>query len=365
MEGRRGRVPSAPITRVTDPGPIDGRVAGARIRAIRADESGAVLRVWAASFGARYPLRADVLELSLGADPPLTAIQGSVAEADGRVVGFAFAGSCPGGTVELAALRGRAWLQAVVVAPEWRRRGLGGALVRAVVGVGRAAGATRVQAGGGLFYLWPGVPNDLPDAGPFLEAIGFVFDPDVAFDLRGDVSDLHLDAQAVAALDAARVRVVPATGADRDALLAFLLAEFGAEWWHDTGYFLDRGGDPADELLLVAPDRRIRGFARIHTVASRPPGWPMFWRTGEATAGGLGPIGVAEALRGRGLGRALLVSALDRLRALGATDVVIDDTTLMGYYGPHGFSPWITYRDAVAPIGPLLAGPAAPDREDP
>ena len=58
----------------------------------------------------------------------------------------------------------------------------------------------------------------------------------------------------------------------------------------------------------------------------------------------------------RGLGRALLVAALDRLRELGHADVVIDDTSLLGYYGPHGFAPWITYRHATAPLGPILLG---------
>lgn len=340
--------------------PIDRRKTDARIRTFATDDAEAVLELWAGSFGERYPLRADVLELSLSADPPMTAVHAAVAEVDGRIVGVAFAGTCPSETGELETLRGRVWLQAVVVAPDRRRRGLGRALTRAVVGVGSAAGATQVETGGGLFYLWPGVPDDLPDAGPFLEALGFAFERDPAYDLRGDVRDLRLDHEAVAALDAAGLTVTPATVVDRDALLAFLLAEFGPQWWHDTRYFLDRGGDPSEELLLVDANRAVRGFARIHTVTSRPPGWPMFWRDAAADAGGLGPIGVAETLRGRGLGRALLVSALDRLRTLGATDVVIDDTTLLGYYGPHGFSPWITYRHAVAPLRALLADPASP-----
>ncbi len=349
---------------MTNAGVSHGRVAGASIRVVRPRDVGAVLKLWAASFGGRYPLRADVLELSLAADPPMTTVDAAVAAVAGRIVGFAFAGTCPSGAVERDALPSRVWLQAVVVAPDWRRRGLGRALTRRVVGVGRPTGATHVVAGGGLFYLWPGIPDDLPDAAPFLEALGFVFDAHVSFDLRGDVSDLRLDETAAEILAAAGSAVVVATAADREALLAFLLAEFGVDWWHDIGWFLAAGGDPADLLLLVDGERAIHGFARIHTAATRPPGWPMFWRASAPDAGGLGPIGVAEALRGRGLGRALLLAALERLGRLGATDVVIDDTTLLGYYGPHGFSPWITYRHALAPIGPLTAEPGAPIPED-
>lgn len=354
MEGRRGRVPAAPVSRVTN----------ARLRPVTPSDVDALVGLWKASIDGRYPLRADVLGLSLAADQATTMVDAALAEIDGRIVGFAFAGTCASGSLELAPLRGRVWLQAVVVAPEWRRRGFGSALVRRVVGLGRSTGATDVSAGGGLFYLWPGVPDSLSDAPPFLEALGFVFGADVGYDLRGDISGLWLDDQVGHALATAGCTVVPAAPGDRAGLVAFILAEFGPEWWHDIGFFLDAGGDPADLLLLVDTGGAIRGFARIHTTASRPPGWPMFLRGGAPDAGGLGPIGVAEALRGRGLGRALLVSALHRLRTLGATDVVIDDTTLLGYYGPHGFRPWIAYRHATAPIGSLLADRGAPLGED-
>lgn len=344
--------------------PTEGHLVGPRLRAVTAADVDGVLELWETSLPARYRLRTDVLELSLAADAS-TAIAAAVAEVDGRIVGFALAGATAAGAAELGPLRGVAWLQAVVVAPEWRRRGVGRALVRAVLEDLGRSGASRVQAGGGLFYFWPGVPDDLPEAGPFLRAVGFGFVEGVAWDLRGDVSAIRLDAAATGALAAAGTTVVPASSADRVQLLAFILGEFGPEWWHDTGFFLDRGGDPAEVLLLVDREGTIRGFVRIHSERSRPPGWPIYWRAGSTGCGGLGPIGVARALRGRGLGRALLVAALDHLRRIGASDVVIDDTTLLGYYGPHGFAPWITYRHAFAPLGPLLAPPGALSREDP
>lgn len=336
------------------------------IRACRPDDAAAVIELWNGSLGERYPLRPDVLALSVLANPHARPGDAAVAEADGRLVGFAYAGISRSDAPELAAQRGRAWLQAVVVAPSWRRRGVGSALVRAVARIGREPAAERLTAGGGLFYLWPGVPDDLPAAPPFLAALGFRFETDPSYDLRGDVSGMSATEarDGAAVLEAAGLSLVPAGGADREPLLRFLVAEFGGDWWHDIGWFLAAGGDPADLLLLRAGKGRIRGFARIHTPASRPPGWPMYWRTDMPNAGGLGPIGVAAGLRGRGLGRALLVAALDRLRRLGHPDVVIDDTTLLGYYGPHGFAPWITYRHATAPLGPLLVGAEAAALED-
>ncbi|MEA2546939.1 MAG: hypothetical protein QOI09_2212, partial [Chloroflexota bacterium] len=66
---------------------------------------------------------------------------------------------------------------------------------------------------------------------------------------------------------------------------------------------------------------------------------------------------------GQGLGRALLVVALDRLRQAGLNDVVIDLTSLLGYYGSHGFRPWMTWRHGAASVDRVLAATqAAPTR---
>lgn len=328
------------------------------IRPFTPDDAPAVVSLWNGSFGERYPLRPDVLELTVVSNPHARPGDAVVAEAEGRLAGFSLAGISRSDAPELDDKRGQAWLQAVVVAPSWRRRGLGRALVRTVAGIGREAAADRLTAGGGLFYLWPGVPDDLPDASPFLAALGFEFEGHPSFDLRGDAAAMGMTEveDAASVLAVAGVHLGPAEAADREPLLRFLLAEFGGEWWHDIGWFLDAGGDPADVLLLRDDSGRILGFVRIHTPASRPRGWPMYWRPDTSTAGGLGPIGLARDHRGQGLGRALLVAALDRLRDLGHPDVVVDDTSLLGYYGPHGFAPWITYRHATAPLGPILLG---------
>jgi predicted N-acetyltransferase YhbS len=328
------------------------------IRSYGPADGAAVVELWNATIGERYPLRPDVLAICLERNPHYRPGDAVVALAEGRVVGFAMAGICRSAAPELAEKRGQAWLQAVLVAPAWWRRGIGGTLVRTVARIALEAGASHLSAGGGLFYLWPGIPVDLAGAEAFAAALGFEL-RGYTHDLRADVGGIRLDDAAAASLAGAGLRVVPAAAGDRSAVLDFLLAEFGSEWWHDIGWFLDAGGDPADLLLLRDAAGGIGGIARIHTARSDPPGWPMFWRGGAGGAGGaggLGPIGVAASLRGRGLGRALLVAALDRLRGLGCPDVVVDDTSLLGYYAPHGFVPWITYRHADAPVGPLLAG---------
>jgi GNAT superfamily N-acetyltransferase len=327
-----------------------------------------VVRLWNDAIGDTFPLRETVLRQCLEANPSARPEDGCLAWSEsGHLVGFGYAGFHRLDLAETATFRQRGQIQAVVVDPAVRRRGIGRRIVGRLGGMARDRGIERLEAGGGMFYLWGGMPDDLPGAAAFSEAIGFELG-DVSWDLRGDVTELDGNGPPAALLRDHGLTVEPATAANAAGALAFLFAEFGGEWWHETSWFLAEGGDPATLLLLRDAGRRIIGLARIHRPDVRPVGPPHFWAARRApAAGGLGPIGIAEERRGQGLGRALLVVALDRLRRAGLNDVVIDLTSLVGYYGSHGFRPWLTWRHGVAPVEAVLAAThagSAPDLEE-
>jgi len=56
--------------------------------------------------------------------------------------------------------------------------------------------------------------------------------------------------------------------------------------------------------------------------------------------GQLGFIGVAESVRGQGMGLFLLDAGLRRLRDNGVNGCVIDWTDLLDFYGKAGFAPY-------------------------
>jgi GNAT superfamily N-acetyltransferase len=324
----------------------------ARIEPYVPGDAPAVIRLWNSAIGDAFPLTEEVLRQVLERNPSHRPGDAFLARVEGAPAGFAYAGLHRTDDPEMTSHHDRGFLQAVIVDERWRRRGIGRRLAAQVLRPAREQGVNRIEAGGGTFYLWPAVPAELPDALPFLAALGFVAGG-TSFDLRGDVSRLDAS-EARDRLAADGLRVDPAEAEDRRAVLAFLFAEFGGEWWHDTRWFLDEGGDPADLLLLHDLNGGIVGLARIHTPATRPVGPPHFWSGRRpANAGGLGPIGIAALLQGRGLGSALLAVALDRLRQADLTDVVIDSTSLLGFYGRLGFAPWITYRHTSVAAGAL------------
>jgi predicted N-acetyltransferase YhbS len=320
---------------------------GLVIQPYRPEDAAAVVQLWNRAIGGSFPVREEVIHQLLERNPSYRPEDALVAWAQGEPIGFAYAGLHRSTAPEMDSYRGRAFLHAVVVDDGWRRRGIGKRLAQEALLPARERGVARIEAGGGMFYVWPGVPAELPVGMPFCVALGF--EPGTeSFDLHANVARLD-SAEARVRLESEGLRIDAASEDDRGPLLAFLLGEFGGEWWHETGWFLAQGGSPSDFLLLRDRGESILGIARLHTPLTRPIGPPHFWSGRRpANAGGLGPIGVAGALRGRGLGLVLLTLALDRLRADGLSDVVIDSTSLLGFYGHLGFEPWITYRHASA-----------------
>jgi GNAT superfamily N-acetyltransferase len=128
-------------------------------------------RLWAAAIGSVWPVLPAALDF-LGT--------GVVAEAGGEPVGVV--------AVEAGQVR-QGGLQLLLVDPSMQRRGIGTRLLEAGVGRLRALGVTTVALGsGGLDYLWPGVPEDLPGAAGFFAARGWRFGHrvvDLTADLRG------------------------------------------------------------------------------------------------------------------------------------------------------------------------------------
>jgi ribosomal protein S18 acetylase RimI-like enzyme len=229
-----------------------------------------------------------------------------VAEEGGRVVGFAL-----GLTREVPFLLRppepeAAWITAFGVAPEHRGRGLGGALLGALLERFRAEGRTRVAISPYLpHYITPGIDEGAyPDTVAWLQRrFGFTA-IERAIAMERSLENLAVEAElrALEAELATRdVRIAPATPADLPDLLPFLSERFGWDWYrHAREVLLERfGPTPGPHAFLVA--RR----------AGRPVGFCQ--QQGER----FGPFGVDPDQRGLGIGRALLLRCLSEMQRQG------------------------------------------------
>ncbi len=226
----------------------------------------------------------------------------------------------------------------------------------------RARGVERLHFGRDTCHLFPGAPIDAPEDLAFEGLLAEQgYEPgETVHDLWADLR--LLDFGAAEGLEQGAAPASPHTrfeehprGANaprfeeyapavRKKVEAFFSRAFPGRWQQDCLDALDAGMLPRDLILLFDGDRLI-GFSRVYDSASTVLGPGVYWRKllGDSP-GGLGPIGVDEAYRGRGLGLELLRESLKRLSARGVGLMAIDWTDLVKFYGKMGFRVWRSYR---------------------
>lgn len=190
-----------------------------------------------------------------------------VVERDGRVVG--------------AAVTCGKWLRVLAVDRDYRRQGIGTALLE-------DADAKVIGAEPGNYFT-PGVLD-----GTFFEKRGY---KETAHTWNLEVSTAGFE-----------VRAARAT--DRERTLAFIEREFGKIWRFEAA--------KAETIFIEEHDGEIAGFA-AHDANNRGLGF-------------FGPTGVRKDLRGRGIGCRLLHSSLADLRRLGYERAVIPWTDALDFY---------------------------------
>jgi len=304
-----------------------------------------VIDLWNAALGDAFPMGDRLFLQNTVRDPHFEADGCWVVRAPrgGQVVGFCLAKTArePLGADGLMADRG--WVSTLVVHPAVRRRGLGGRLLARAETYLRGRGRKRAIFGGDPAHFFPGIP--VSDAAlAFFAANGYRLRGD-AYDLRRSLEGYLTPPEVEAALAAhPEVEIRPLRSGEERGALDFLDEAFPGRWRYTLGRFLSGGGAIGD-VIGVLQGGAVRGFAQIFHRGSQWIGPSIAWTAESSTStGGLGPMGMAPALRGRGLGLALVDRSIQHLRTLGVTEMVIDWTILIGFYGRLGFVPWRHYR---------------------
>lgn len=303
----------------------------------------ALLELWNRRWGQRFPLDQALWEQQTAGDPRhFRPDLARVVLEDGGIIGAvslktpAHPPAWPGQNPK------NAWISFLLVEPG-REQDVGRALLEYALEALRAEGLARVQYGGDPSHFFPGVPLEDPALAGLLQAYGFAAGG-LEQDLIRDLADYRLPAAAQEALEASGLEITPCAPADLPGLLGFLAETFPGRWHYETQERLKLEPTPAD-ILVLKGEGRVWGFCHLYHAGSRRIGPGIYWRQALGRAyGGLGPIGVSPALRGRGLGFALLAYGVQHLQGLGVGRMVIDWTTLADFYGKLGFRPWRGYR---------------------
>ncbi len=225
------------------------------------------------------------------------------------------------------------WVDALVIAPEFQRRGIGRALLEWGEAWLREHACGRVRIGSSLRPFVPGAPIELGST-DFFRAQGYRANSDGAqvWDMGHDLS-LYETPLFVREMD---VVLRPATDADVPALRAFYVAEFPGRWLYDFELHLYDGARVGDYFLLES-ERGLEACCLMTFEDSSRPVERYYPTPLPRPWGQAGTIGVRADRRAVGYGSALLDAALLRLRAGGVRGCMIDWTDIGTYYERFGF----------------------------
>ena len=217
----------------------------------------------------------------------------------------------------------------------------------------RDRGISHLVFGGDCGHFFPGVPEEATWLTNFLAVEGFEFGS-LAYDVERNIATYHPPKWLESELTIGRdFTVRRAVASDRAELAAFLSKEYPGRWTFDTIEKWDEGDH--NDIFLLVKGQKIEGFAVTQTAASAKLRAGAVWHRelGESWCA-LGPIGIASSLRGQKLGHLLMARALEGLRDAGGENCIIDWTTLLDFYGAHGFEKSRTYTKYSLPlsIGP-------------
>ncbi|MHB2019884.1 MAG: GNAT family N-acetyltransferase [Candidatus Xenobia bacterium] len=304
-----------------------------KLRTYEPTDAPAVMSVWNAAMPQAFPMDIRLFRQNTEQSVHYRVGDAVVAVEGDRVVGYGSSRVVrePLGNSGLQPEKG--WISALVVHPEAQRRGVGSRLLSALR---THLEGRQIGLGGDPAHFLPGLPTACDDR--FWLKHGFQIGPARAWDLKRSLDDWVAPERLSEVEAKAGVSIAPCREEQVPALHAFFAESFPGRWHHDVTQRLKREG--AQDVLVVGDGSRILGFSSTFHSGSVVLGPSVYWQR----EGGLGPIGVSEALRGRGLGLALVWRSMEHVKSHGANAMGIDWTVLLDFYGRAGFAPWLEYR---------------------
>jgi len=266
------------------------------------------------------------------------------------------------------------WLALLCVDPRRQGAGLGSRLAAAAVRTLHERGCSHLRLGGEADHLLPGLPQEAcPAAWRVARRLGCLptnAEHDLLLDLRPDLPPAPLPPGY-------------ALRADRPAAaLALVERSFPGRWGEEVTTYLAAGAT-AITLMAAGDDASgesapAQGFCIVFQGDEQVSAPGLLWSEAllaelgapATRLAGIGPLGVDPAVRGAGGGLAMVRGAAQWAKERGATDAIINWTTLTGFYGRLGARVWRTYQRVGGVIAAsqepaLVAGAARTTAGDP
>ncbi len=201
------------------------------------------------------------------------------------------------------------------VRPQFRRMGIGTALLTEIEDRLRRRGVEEVRVcEGAPNYFMPGLDPRYTAALLFFQRNGYEkFDK--TYNMIADLCDIEPDEKTEdQLLKKYSIMVRRASRHDREAVMEFITREFHG-WEGEVSTALEN--DPPT-IFIAELNGRVVGFS-AHESNNLGTGW-------------FGPMGTLKSMRGKGIGRVLLLRSLEDLKRLGFKQAIIPWVGPIGFY---------------------------------
>ncbi|WP_312110249.1 GNAT family N-acetyltransferase [Brevibacillus reuszeri] len=300
----------------------------------------ALCELWNRELGARFPMRPELFRQNSFADENVLDTGSWIAcDPDTlRPVGFVVA-KCWQERLELQLGNGAGWIQVLLVANEYRGRGIGSELLARAEEALRRQGVQSILLGRDPYHYFPGIPEESQEVKAWFAQRGYVELEPLENDLLCHYPD-SAKAELPYVSDGCFRQL---TVADKEAFLAFLHRCFPGRWEYEAIHYFRRGGE-GREFVVLEKRGEIIGFCRMNDSRSPFIAQNVYWAPlFHDELGGIGPLGVDSAHRGQGFGLAMVEAGITILRKRGIKQIVIDWTTLVDFYAKLGYHSWKQY----------------------
>jgi len=296
--------------------------------------SPAVYSIWERCFGERWPITLEVFrEITEATFSRVETHQLVATDATGRILGYIGSQLRPRKETEAS-------IVLLMVDPHCRRVGVGTQLLNTTLETCKANRIVTVHLGANAEQpFWHGIPAHLSGAMRFFEQHGWDL-YERSYDLVADLRGFQSPGWVAERPRSHGVCIRVAGTEDIPALLLFLQGEF-PDWRPWFVREVEKRG--TDGIVVATQGEQAVGSLIMSDVRSTD--WTgRQWRAllGE-DMGALGAVGVAESLRDKGIGLAMVAKASGVLRDRGIRHCFIHWTWLVDWYGRLGYRVWQDY----------------------
>ena len=223
-----------------------------------------------------------------------------------------------------------AWINSIFIDKKYQGKGIGTLLLKECESSLREKNVKKIIVGCDFNNFYSGIPEPTEHKENFFSCNGYILNDQYHYDLINNISKMDFN-KYKSHREEFKGELLKYYELPK--LNSFLQSSFPERWAFEIEEYI-RVTKDIDNIILLKKKEDIIGFCKVEIFKD------------NVSIGSLGPIGVSENCRGRGLGKKILVYALEILQHRKVENVLIDWTILKDFYGQFGFTPHRTYKGA-------------------